>query len=63
MQIYCSRCKKHTDNACPRKLVMLMKKKLKEKSRCADCMAIRSFFDKMRDKYELQIIASQVLID
>ena len=40
-----------------------MKKKLKGKSRCADYMAIRSFFDKMRDKYEIQIIASQFLID
>ena len=46
MQIYCSRCKKFTDNACPKKLVIITNKKIKGKSRCADCMAIRSFSDK-----------------
>ena len=63
MQIYCSRCKRHTDNACPKKLVMLTNKKLKVKSRCADCMAIRSFFDEIKGKDELEIIVPQFLID
>ena len=48
MQIYCSRCKKYTDNACPEKLVMITNKKIKGKSRCAGCMAIRSFLIKWR---------------
>ena len=46
-----------------KKLVMLPNKKLKGKSRCADCMAIRTFFDKIKDKYELESIVSQFLID
>ena len=45
MYIYCSVCKKHTDNACPKKLVMLTNKKLKVKSRCAKCLTFRSFSD------------------
>ena len=61
MQICCSRCKKHTDN--PKKLVMLTNKKLKVKSRCADCMAIKSFFDEIKGKDELEIIVPQFLID
>ena len=63
MQIYFSRCKKHNDNACPKKLVMLTNKKFKGKSRCADCMAIGLFFDEINDKYELETTVSQFLID
>ena len=63
MQIYCSRCYKHTDNTCPKKLVILTNKKIKEKPRCADCTAIRLFSDKTTDKYELKIIVPQFLID
>ena len=63
MQIYCSRCKKYTDNACPEKLVMITNKEIKGKSRCASCMAIRSFFDKVENKYGLQTVAFQFLID
>ena len=43
MHIYCSVCKKHTDNVCP--------KKLKGKSICAKCLTIRSFSDKINNKY------------
>ena len=38
-------------------------KKIKGKSRCADCMANKSFFDKIGDKRGLKITASQFLID
>ena len=38
MQTYCSGCKKHTDNICPKKLIKISKE-IKGKSRCADCMA------------------------
>ena len=61
-QIYCSGCKKHTDNIYPKKLIMA-NKEIKGNSRCADCMTIKSFFDKIKHKSELQIIASQFLID
>ena len=42
---------------------MLTNKKLKVKSRCADCMAIKSFFDEIKGKDELEIIVPQFLID
>ena len=38
-------------------------KKIKGKPRCADCMANKSFFDKIGDKRELEITAPQFLID
>ena len=31
-------------------------KKLKEKSRCADCIAIKSFFDKKRTKVSWKLL-------
>ena len=63
MLTYCSNCKKHTHNICPKKLVMMANKKLKGKSRCTDCKAIQSFFDKIKHKRELEIFVSQFLID
>ena len=63
MKIYCARCKKHTNNAYKKKLVMLTNKKLKGKSRRVDCMAIRSLFDKIKDKDEVEVVVSQCLID
>ena len=42
---------------------MLTNKKLKGKSRRADCMAIRSLFDKIKDKNEVEVVVSQFLID
>ena len=41
-----------------KKLVMIANKKLKGKSRCADCMAIKWFFDKIKHRGELEIIVS-----
>ena len=60
MQIYCSRYKKFTDNPCPKKLVIITNKKIKGKSRCADCMAIRSFSDK---KNGIEAVLFQFFID
>ena len=37
--------------------------KIKRISRFADCLAIKSFSDKIVDKDELETIASQFLID
>ena len=61
--LYCSRCKKHTDGVCPKKLVMITNIKIKGTSRCAECLAIKLFSDKITDKYELETIVSQFLID
>ena len=58
MQTYCSGCKKHTDNICPKELIMMTNKEIKEKSRCADCMANKSFSNKIKHKSELKIILS-----
>ena len=63
MQTYCSGCKKHTDSICPKKLIMMANKKIKRKSRCADCLANKHFSDTIKHKSELEIIVSQFLID
>ena len=59
----CSKCEKYTYNVCPRNLVMMTNIIIKGISRCADCLAIKSFFDKMKDKDQLEVVASQFLID
>ena len=62
MQTYCLGCIKHTNNVCPKDLFMT-NKKLKGKSRCANCMANKSFSDKIKHKSELEIVVSRFLID
>ena len=42
---------------------MMTNKKIKGKSRRADCMANKSFSDRIKQKSELQIIVSQFVID
>ena len=37
--------------------------KIKGISICADCLANKSFFDKIKDKDELEVIVSQFLVD
>ena len=44
-------------------LIRITNIKIKGKSRCADCLANKSFFDKIKDNDELEIIVSQFLID
>ena len=63
MQTYCSVCKKHTDNICPKELIIMTNKEIKGKSRRAICMADKSFSDKIKHKSELGIIVSQFLIE
>ena len=63
MQTYCLGCKKHTNNVCTKNLFMMTNKKLKGKSRCANCMANESFSDKIKHKSELENVVSQFLID
>ena len=46
----------------PKKTVMLTNIKIKGISRCADCLANKSFFNKVKDKDELEFIVSQFLI-
>ena len=46
-----------------KKLVMITNKKNKGTLRCAGCMAIRLFSDKMENKYWLKTVVFQFLID
>ena len=47
MRIYCKKCKKHTSNIFPKKLILISKNKIKGKSRCAICLTERSFIDEI----------------
>ena len=46
-----------------KKLVKITNIKIKGTSRCADCLAHKSFVDKTKDKDELEVIATQFLLD
>ena len=63
MLTYHSSCKRHTDNICPKELIMITNREIKGKSRCAICMAKKSFSDQIKHKSELEIIASQFFIN
>ena len=52
MHSYCNKCKKHTANTFPKKLVLVSKNKIKGKSRCSICLTERSFIDEI--EYNLQ---------
>ena len=52
MRIYCKKCKRHTSNTFPKKLVLISKNKIKGKSRCAICLTETSFIDKVQ--YDLE---------
>ena len=52
MHIYCKKCKKHTSNTCPKKLVLISKNKIKGKSKCAICLIERSFIHEI--EYDLE---------
>ena len=62
MMTYCSKCEKHTYNICPKKLIMIKNIKIEGISRCANCLVMKSFFDKinkMKVKDELEVIVTQ----
>ena len=63
MQTYCLKCEKHTYSVCLEKLIIMTKVKTKGILRCADCLAHKSFLDKLKDKDDLEIIVPQFLID
>ena len=53
MHIYCKKCKKHTSNTFPKKLVLISKSKIKGKSRCAICLTKRTFIDEIEGDLEI----------
>ena len=54
MHIYCKKCKKHTSNTFPKKLVPISKNIIKEKSTCAICLTETTFIHEIRNKYDLK---------
>ena len=52
MHIYCKKCCKHTANTFPKKITLISKNKIREKSRCAICLTERTFIDDI--KYDLK---------
>ena len=52
MHIYCKKCSKHTANTFSKKLVLISKNKIKEKSRCAICLTKKIFIDDI--EYDLE---------
>ena len=55
MHIYCKECKKRTSNTFPNKLVLISKNKIKRKSRCAICLAKRTFLDEIKGYLEIRL--------
>ena len=52
MHLYCKKCKKHTANTFPKKLVLISKNKIKGKSRCPSCLTEKFFIDEIQ--YDLE---------
>ena len=52
MYIYCKNCDKHTSNIFPKKLILISKNKIKEKSKCAIYLTKRTFIHEI--KYDLE---------
>ena len=52
MHIYCKKCKKHTSNTFPKKIILILKNKIKGKSRCTICLTESSFIDEIQ--YDLE---------
>ena len=48
------KCKKHTGNTFPKKLVLISKNKIKCKSKCVICFTKRTFIHEIEDKYDLE---------
>ena len=53
IHIYCKKCKKHTGNTFPKKIILISKNKIKEKSRCAICLTKKTFIDEIEDDLEI----------
>ena len=53
MHIYYKKCKKHTGNTFPKKLILISKNEIKEKSKCVICLTERTFIDEIEGKYDL----------
>ena len=52
MRLYCKKCKWHTSNAFPKKIVLISNNKIKGKSRCFICLTGRTFIEEI--EYDLE---------
>ena len=52
MRLYCKKCKTHTANTFPKKIVLISNNKIKGKSRCFICLTERTFIDEA--EYDLE---------
>ena len=55
MYIYCKKCNKHTSSTSPKKLILISKKKIKGKSKCAICLTERTFIDDIEGNLEIRL--------
>ena len=53
MYIYCEKCKKHTSNTFPKKLILISKNTIKGKSKCAICLTKRTFINEIEGDLEI----------
>ena len=53
MHIYCKKCKKHTANTFPKKIILISKNKIKGKSKCAICLTKRTFINETEADLEI----------
>ena len=61
--LYCLKCKQDSDDACPKKLIMMTNIKIKGVTRCSECLAFKLFVDKIKNNDQLEVIVSQFLLD
>ena len=55
MHIYCKKCNEHTGNTYPKKIILISKNKIKEKSKCAICLTERTFIDENEGDLEREL--------
>ena len=55
MHIYCKKCNKHTSNTFPKKIILISKNKIKEKSKCVICLTERTFIDEIDGDLESEL--------
>ena len=63
MHLYCKKCKRHTGNTFPKKLVLISKNKIKAKSRSFICLTEIYFIDEVEYDLESALEVYQFFID
>ena len=53
--MYCKKCKTHTGNTFPKKLVLISKNEIKGKSKCPICLTERSFIHEIEHDLESEL--------